>query len=150
MPLVGPVTVFSFAFFWVAILLHTQVSHFHHYGPQSIQQRLPARQNRRVVLPPRAHAPRIGLVVRMQTRPVDQESDAPIDRPPLGRETTPGVRIRVYHLRTKPRHIPRQPRRPTKHRRVLVRTVQPIIPAPTPISRISWKTYRCKKTDSTR
>ena len=28
--------------------------------------------------------------------------------------------------------------------------VQPIIPAPTPISRISWKTYRCKKTDSTR
>ena len=79
MLLVGPVTVFSFAFFWVAILLHTQVSHFHHYGSQSIQQRLLARQDRRIVLPPRTHAPRVRLVVRMQARPVDQESDAPID-----------------------------------------------------------------------
>ena len=120
---IGPVTVFSFAFFWVAILLHTQVSHFHHYGPQGVQQRLPARQVRRIVVPPGKHAHRIRLVVRMQARPVDQESDAPIDRPPRGGEATSAVRIRLYHVRPKSGDIPRKPERPAKHCPVLVRTI---------------------------
>ena len=56
MLLIGPISVFSFAFFWVAILLHTQVTHLHHDGPQGIQQRVPARQIRRIVGPPRKRA----------------------------------------------------------------------------------------------
>ena len=116
MLLIGPISVFYFAFFWVAILLHTQVTHLQHDGPQGVQQRLPARQVRRTVGPPGKHAPRIRVIVRMQARPVDQESDAPVDRPPRGGEAATAVRIRVYHVRPKPE-------RPTKHRRVLVRTI---------------------------
>ena len=123
MLLIGPVTVFSFAFLWVAILLHTQVSHLHHYGPQGVQQRLPARQIRRIVGPQGKHAQRVRLVERMQARPVDQESDAPVDRPPRDGEAAPAVRIRLYHVHTKSGDIPRKPERPTKHRPVLVRTI---------------------------
>ena len=123
MLLSGPISVFSFAFFWVAILLHTQVTHLHLDGPQGIQQRLPARQVRRTVGPPGKHAPRIRVIVRMQARPVDQESDAPVDRPPRGREAATTARIRVYHVRPKPGDVPRKPERPTKHRPVLVRTI---------------------------
>ena len=123
MLLIGPVTVFSFAFFWVAILLHTQVSHLYYYGPQGVQQRLHTRQIRRIVVPPGKHAQRVRLVVRMQARPVDQESEAPVDRPPRAREATAAVRIRLYHMHTKPGDIPRKPDRPAKHRPVLVRTI---------------------------
>ena len=123
MLLIGPISVFSFAFFWVAILLHTQVTHLHHDGPQGIQQRVPARQIRRIVGPPRKHAQRIRVVVRMQARPDGQESDAPVDRPPRGGEAATTVRIRVYHVRPKSGDIPRKPERPTKHRPVLVRTI---------------------------
>ena len=56
MLLIGPISVFSFAFFWVAILLHTQVTHLHLDGPQGVQQRVPARQIRRIVGPPRKRA----------------------------------------------------------------------------------------------
>ena len=123
MLLIGPVTVFSFAFFSVAILLHTQVSHLHHYGPQGVQQRLHTRQIRRIVGPPGKHAQRVRLVVRMQARPVDQESNAPVNRPPRAREAAAAVRVRLYHVHTKPGDIPRKPERPAKHRPVLVRTI---------------------------
>ena len=123
MLLSGPISVFSLAFFWVAILLHTQVTHLHLDGPQGVQQRLPARQVRRIVGPPRKHARGIRLVVRMQTRPVEKESVAPVDRPPRDGKAATTVRIRVYHVRPKPGDLPRKPERPTKHRRVLVRTI---------------------------
>ena len=38
MLLSGPISVFSFAFFWVAILLHTQVTHLHLDGPKAFSK----------------------------------------------------------------------------------------------------------------
>ena len=150
MLLIEPVTVFSFAFFWVAILLHTQVTHLHHDGPQGVQQRLLARQVRRIVGPPRKHAHRIRLVVRMQARPVDQESDAPVDRPPRGREAATAVRIRVYHVRPKSGDLPLPWASYKAPSSTCANNHRTIIPAPTRISRTWWTTCSCRKTGSTR
>ena len=122
MLLAGPVTVFFLAFFWVAILLHTQLPR-HHYGTQGLQPRLHRRVVRRVVGPVREPKHGLRLVVRMSPQPLYQTSEAAVDRSTQGRTKATAVRVRLHHLCAKPGNIPAKPGRPTRHCSVLVRTI---------------------------
>ena len=117
---VVPVTVFSLAFFWVAILIHTQVPD---HGTQGLQPRLPRRIFRRVVGAARKHLHGPGLGLRMPPESYVQTSGASVDRPPRGRQEATIVRIRLHHLCPKSRDVPAKPGRPQRYCTVLVRTV---------------------------
>ena len=78
---VAPVTVFSLAFFWVAILIHTQVPD---HGTQGLQPRLPRRILGRVVGDERKYQHGPGLGLRMPPEPHVRTSQASVDRPPRG------------------------------------------------------------------
>ena len=117
---VTPVTVFSLVFFWVAILLHTQVPD---HGTQGLQPRLPRRILGRVVGAARKHLHGPGLGLRMPPEPHVRTSEASVDRPPRGGQEATIVRIRLHHLCPKSRDVPAKPGRPQRYCTVLVRTV---------------------------
>ena len=120
MLLVTPVAVFSLAFFWVAILLHTQVPD---HGTQGLQPRLPRRVLRRVVGAARKYQHGLGLGLRMPPEPHVRTSEASVDRPPRGRQEATIVRVHIHHLCPKSRDVPAKPGRPKRHCTVLVRMV---------------------------
>ena len=120
MLLVAPVTVFSLAFFWVAILSNTQVPD---HGTQGLQPRLPRRVLRRVVGAARKYQHSLGLGLRMPPEPHVRTSEASVDRPPCGRQEATTVRVHIHNLCPKSRDVPAKPGRPKRHCTVLVRTV---------------------------
>ena len=120
MLLIAPITVFSLTFVWVALVLHTQVPP---HGTHGVQSRLPGRLPGHVMGTERKHfhGPRLGL--RMPSEPHVPASEAPVDRPPRGRQAATIVRIRLHHLCPKSRDVPGKPERPQRYCTVLVRTV---------------------------
>jgi len=121
---IGPVPVvgivFTIAFAWNVILLHTQVTHLHR--PERFQPRFHFRMARRSMGVARQSKYGDRLVVRNEFEPAHRKSPAEPDRSTRGRKAAPAVRIHVHQLCEQSRDLPRKPGWVKRHCQIRVRT----------------------------